>query len=112
MNGTNFAFVGGASRYHTSRDDLAHLDLGTLQHHGENALAMVRAFASADSPEEGSGDATYFDFLTLGVISWRAAWTPILAIVAALLIIAGVVRLVRSRVVAVAVSSGAWAFSY
>ena len=47
MEGVNFAFVGGPLRYHTPRDDLAHLDLGSLQHHGDNALAMVRALAGA-----------------------------------------------------------------
>src|SRR5438876_401645 len=48
LAGLNFAFIGGEARYHTPRDDFAHADPASLQHHGENALAMVRALARAD----------------------------------------------------------------
>ena len=34
MPALNFAFGDGADRYHTSHDDIAHLDTGSLQHHG------------------------------------------------------------------------------
>lgn len=46
LPGFNFAFVGGGRRYHTALDDLAHLDPGTLQHHAENALALVHTLAA------------------------------------------------------------------
>src|SRR5437667_376959 len=41
----NFAFADGVERYHTSRDDVAHLNPGSLQHHGSQMLAMARTAA-------------------------------------------------------------------
>ena len=46
--GVNFAFIDGLGHYHTAQDDLAHLDRGSLQQHGDNALALARAFAERD----------------------------------------------------------------
>ena len=34
----NFAFADGVERYHTSHDDVAHLNPGSLQHHGAQML--------------------------------------------------------------------------
>jgi hypothetical protein len=41
LPGLNFAFADGVERYHTSRDDIAHLNPGSLQHHGSQMLAMA-----------------------------------------------------------------------
>ncbi len=41
-----FAFAGGAARYHTLRDDLEHLDRGSVQGHGDYALGLAREFAT------------------------------------------------------------------
>ena len=59
MNGVNFAFIQNVVHYHTPRDDLEHASAASLQHHGENALAMVRALANADldSPADGTAQA-------------------------------------------------------
>jgi hypothetical protein len=65
----NLAFIEGAVRYHTPRDDLAHLDPGTLQQQGENALALVRALAEGGG---GEGEATWFDLLGRVVVRWPA----------------------------------------
>ncbi len=95
MAGVNFAFVGGPLRYHTPRDDLAHLDLGSLQHHGDHALAMVRALADEGGPWKAPGDAVFFDVLTLFIVRWPEPWTVPLAVLGALLVIASV--LLRRR---------------
>jgi peptidase M28-like protein len=70
LAGVNFAAVGGVTRYHTSRDDLAHASLSTLQHHGDNALAMARALAGADLSKPPAGDAVFFDLFGAGIIRW------------------------------------------
>jgi hypothetical protein len=41
--GLNFAFANGVAAYHSVVDDAAHIDLGSLQHHGDNAWAMLQA---------------------------------------------------------------------
>lgn len=64
MPGLNFAFIGGARRYHTPLDDVAHADLGSLQHHGDNMLAMARRLANDDDlGGSAAGRAVFFDLL-------------------------------------------------
>ena len=46
--GIDFAFAGERNHYHTPRDSIANLSDATLQHHGDNALPLLRALASAD----------------------------------------------------------------
>ncbi|MEE8495060.1 MAG: M28 family peptidase [Xanthomonadales bacterium] len=60
--GLNFAFVQGVAVYHSAIDDPDHLDIGSLQHHGDNAWSMMKALGERDldhiiSPE----DAGYID---------------------------------------------------
>jgi Peptidase family M28 len=93
--GLNFAFIAGEARYHTPRDDLAHADPGSLQHHGDNALAMVRALAQADLESPRRGELAFFDLLAFRVVRWPLRWMPSLAVLAALLWLAGTVRAVR-----------------
>lgn len=91
MAGVNFGFVDGPLRYHTPRDDLAHLDLGSLQHHGDHALAMVRSLAGPESSYRRVGEEVFFDLLTLFVVRWPQPWTLPLAAIGALLVIVAVV---------------------
>jgi hypothetical protein len=66
--GVNFAFAHGVALYHSALDDTDHLDLGSLQHHGDNAWGMLKAFGERDlttinHPE----DAGYIDIFGLGL---------------------------------------------
>ncbi len=86
----NLAFIEGALRYHTPQDDLAHLDPRTLQHQGENALALVRGLAresGRDAPA-ARGQFVWFDVLGLGIVrfpEWLALPLGVLALALALL---------------------------
>ena len=60
MAGMNFAFVGGLPHYHTPLDNFDNLDMGSLQHQGEQFLSMAKALSrsrvdelpeGADSPD-------------------------------------------------------------
>ena len=97
LPGVNFAFVGSPLRYHTPRDDLRHADRGTLQHHGDNALALVRALAGDERSWQGDGDAVFFDVLTLLVLRWPGAATVPLALLALGLVAWGARRLLRAE---------------
>jgi hypothetical protein len=46
--GVNFAFAQGVPVYHSVVDDPDHLDLGSLQHHGDNAWGMLNALGERD----------------------------------------------------------------
>ncbi len=89
LSGYNFAIIGGAANYHTPNDDLAHADPASLQHHGDNVLALTRALArTADI--RADRDAAYFDVLGFGVVAWPDHWTLPLAILGVLLVVANV----------------------
>ena len=79
--GLNLAFIGDVTRYHTPLDDLAHVDPGTLQHHGDNALSLVRTLAAApDLGEPPTRPTVWFDVLSLGIVAWPERTTLPLAL--------------------------------
>jgi hypothetical protein len=90
----NFAFCDGADRYHSSHDDIGHLNRGSLQHHGEQALALARAFANGPLPRQRTGDAVFFDLPALGLVVYPENWALPLAVLAVAL---AVVVVMRSR---------------
>ncbi len=100
--GVNFGNIAGVARYHTARDVVGEVDVGTLQHGGEQALAMARAFGSNASPPPRGADAVWFDVLGLGIVSWPASWTLPLAVSALLLQLAA-----RRRALSLAIAKAA-----
>ncbi|MCH9685149.1 MAG: M28 family peptidase [Deltaproteobacteria bacterium] len=94
--GLNFAFVGNVGHYHTPLDDLEHLDMGSLQHQGDNALAAVRSLARGPLPLPTTEDSIYADVLGLLVVSWPASWAMVVPI-SILLAIAGLWLWARRR---------------
>ena len=71
----NFAAIRGVQWYHTPLDDVAHASPRTLQHHGDNLLATLRAFGNADLDARSQTDATYFDVLGFFLVWWPQEWT-------------------------------------
>lgn len=84
LPGLNFAFIGDEAAYHTPLATPAHLNLGSVQHMGDQALAAARAFATT-LPQQ-KADAVYSDVLGFFVIqySFAAGWV-LLALTAALM---------------------------
>ncbi|RKR89969.1 Zn-dependent M28 family amino/carboxypeptidase [Micromonospora pisi] len=61
FTGLNSAYLDGGAIYHTPLDTPANVDRGSLQQHGDNALALAREFGDTNLPGLSSGsDATYF----------------------------------------------------
>ena len=89
----NFAAIRGVNWYHTPYDDLAHTNARTLQHHGDNVLAAVRALANADLDARSSTDATYFDVLAFHLVWWPQEWTVWIAAIGLLLLMIGARRM-------------------
>ena len=99
LAGVNFAFIGDVPRYHTPLDDVDHASLGSLQHHGDNALAMVRALANADLDQPRSGNVVFFDLLGFSIVRWPITWTrPLAWLGLVLVILAGIVTSRRQHV--------------
>ncbi len=111
MAGMNFAFIDEVSHYHTPLDDLARLDLGSLQHQGENTLAVARALAGSDlSPRPGRS--CYQDLLGFALLRWPAGLTAFLAAgSAALLLLAAWAAIRRRGTTVVAVLWGLGGFA-
>ncbi|MEM9303525.1 MAG: M20/M25/M40 family metallo-hydrolase, partial [Pseudomonadota bacterium] len=90
----NFAFIDDYFRYHAGADVAANLSQRSLQHEGDNLLALLNHFGREDWPESRS-DATYFTAAPglLVVYGSLIAWLTVIAAVA----LAGlaIVRLVR-----------------
>jgi hypothetical protein len=82
----NFAFIHGVTRYHTAQDDLDHLDAASVQHHGEQMLALARKFGNEQLPRAASPDAVFFALPVLGVISYAEGWSLPLALLAIVLV--------------------------
>jgi Zn-dependent M28 family amino/carboxypeptidase len=92
--GFNFAYIGNASQYHTPLDNFANADPGSLQHHGDNALAAVRALANENLDHLPEGEAAFFDVLALWIVSWPMSWTVWIAALAFALVVIAAARLI------------------
>jgi hypothetical protein len=79
LPGLNFAFIEEHPQYHTPLDALANLSPGSLQHHGDNALAAVRALGAADLANPPSGRSVYQDVPPGVVLRWPEPWSLPLA---------------------------------
>jgi hypothetical protein len=91
LSGLNFAFLEGHSAYHSQLDTPSRLDLRSLQHHGSNALALVRHFGNQDLEALAAGDAVYFNPVGWSLFVYSAGWALPLALVALALVVVLVV---------------------
>ena len=97
LAGLNFGFIDGFRRYHTPRDDLAHLSPASVQHEGDQVLAVARELADGEYRPKAGGDLVYTDVLGLFLLRWPAG-ASLPASVAVLLALLGVaVADVRAR---------------
>jgi len=89
FTGLNTAYIDGSAVYHTPEDKPSSMDRASLQQHGENAVALARAFGAADieSLARPGSDATYFPALGIlvrypGALVWPLAVLALLAVAA------------------------------
>ena len=120
LSGLNFAFADEEWNYHTPQDSLAFLDLRSVQHMGDQALAVARRLTQRAELPAPDADAVWFDLFTLRLVVYRAGTALWLAVLQAVLFLAacglalrrgtgrtlglGVLRWVAAVVVAVAVA--------
>ncbi len=93
----NFAFAGGVTRYHTPFDDPAHLDAGSLQHHGQQMLALVERFGREALPRPATPDAVFFDLPMVGIVLYPESWALPIALLVVVVAVAGGVRSSREE---------------
>lgn len=82
LMGVNFAFARGVALYHSAQDVPDNVDPGSLQHHGDNAWGMLKAFGERDL---GSiyhrEDAGYIDFFATRLVHYPESISGGLALV-------------------------------
>ena len=100
--GVNFGVIRNVVWYHTPLDDVAHTDARTLQHQGQNMLALARALANADLDARTSANAVFFDILGIRVLGWPAPWTLWIALVS-LGVLVFAARKTNARAITIAV---------
>ncbi len=96
LAGVGFANIGRPVRYHTPLDNVANLTPSTLQHHGDHVLAMARALGATDLRQTSSGNAVWFDVLSLFVVWWPQRLSLVLAILAFIILLAAAFLMTRN----------------
>lgn len=96
LPGLNFAFIDGYMHYHTLLDNATEMDQRSLQHHGENALALTQHFGNLDLTNREETNAVYFDVLGLTLLHYSGRWvvplTVLVVVLFGMLLLAGIRR--------------------
>lgn len=93
MRGMAIAAIGDPAQYHTPANNVKNVSAGTIQHYGDTALALARRLAGLDTAAHSNS--SYFDLLGLFMLRWPESWNLAFAIVAALLVLAGLLGAIR-----------------
>jgi hypothetical protein len=89
--GLNFAYIDGVTTYHTLLDNVERIDERSLQHHGSNALSLVRHFGNLNLGIEPRRDAVYFDVMGLILVHYSTFIAlPLALITIGLFVVVGV----------------------
>jgi hypothetical protein len=105
--GWNFAFVGGLAYYHSPEDTPANLDPRTLQHQGENLLAMARRLVRLDLDDVRDEDVVYCSILQWCVAMYPKVWVlPLLGLAAVMYLAVLAVGAAKGRIVPADVAAG------
>ncbi|MBP2329398.1 hypothetical protein JOF56_009783 [Kibdelosporangium banguiense] len=79
--GLNFAHINGFVHYHGPHDDIEHVDLGSVQHHGELMLSVARRLLALDTAQASSSSDDVFFTLGAGrLVRYRTALALPLAV--------------------------------
>jgi hypothetical protein len=78
--GLGFVYVGRPTDYHTLRDNVENVDVGSIQQEGGYTLALVRHVGNRDLTEmPRSGDRVFFTILPGLVVHYAASWVAVLS---------------------------------
>lgn len=71
--GLNFAFIDQAHHYHTAQDRVENVSLRSVQHHGDNALALASAIATDPAADL---DVSVEDAIFCDLLGWQVVYVP------------------------------------
>jgi hypothetical protein len=90
--GANFAHIERLDGYHSALDDLVHVSPETVQHVGDNMLALVRAAAEMPEAEAHESSVVYFDLFGRVLVSYSGIAAIVFALLACLALAAMIRR--------------------
>ncbi len=70
LQGLNFAHAERLAHYHTPLDNIANLNKGSLQHHGDNVWGVLKRIKDQNLDNVIQGNLVYSDIMSLFIISW------------------------------------------
>ena len=82
VSGMHFAYLRGSPIYHTMADDLSRVGVGSMQHHGENAMAIARHFGNLDLTMIPDADVAVFFSLRPFFVRYSLVWARVAAALA------------------------------
>ncbi|MBA2430568.1 MAG: M20/M25/M40 family metallo-hydrolase [Chthoniobacterales bacterium] len=91
LAGLNFAFTATFQNYHTRLDTPENLDLRSVQHFGDNAVALARHFGDLQLQDERQPDRVYFNWIGSRLIDYPPQGVWLLLVVSAVLFVAVIV---------------------
>ncbi len=109
IRGFNLAFIGDVQNYHTEYDRFENVDRGSLQHHGENTLALAVALGNLPETEPDSSRTVYFDVMGRWILFWPEQYSMMISIAAMILIVIAFVLSIpcsRSQLTSMLTTSG------
>ncbi|HEX7243343.1 MAG TPA: M28 family peptidase [Longimicrobiaceae bacterium] len=96
MRGLDVALYQDGYAYHTDLDRVERVQPGSMQHMGENTLALVRELATGPLPGNvGGAPAVYYDLLGATMFAYSAGTATVLTLLALVLAAAALVVAVR-----------------
>ncbi len=82
--GLSFAYLRGSSIYHTDRDVPASVSMSSVQHHGDNVMAVLGAVGKSELPPTTTdADVVFFAMTPFVTVGYSSFVTETLAVVAA-----------------------------
>ncbi|MGB0495305.1 MAG: M28 family peptidase [Kangiellaceae bacterium] len=95
LQGLNFAHAEKLTHYHTPLDNLANLELATIQHHGDNVWRILRNIKDQDlnSTDLFESNLVYTDILGMFALEWQESTSLIGAISLLLLFLFAIYRI-------------------
>lgn len=70
LQGINFAHAENVAHYHTKLDNLSNLNLGSLQHHGDNVWGVLNVIKDLELNQVKQGNQVFTDVFGLFMVQW------------------------------------------
>ncbi|MFT6732950.1 MAG: hypothetical protein ACJAS9_001135 [Polaribacter sp.] len=95
LQGLNFAHAEKLTHYHTPLDNLANLELGTIQHHGDNVWRILQTIKdqNINTPSLAENNLVYTDILGMFSLEWQESTSLTASILMLVLFIYTISRL-------------------